>query len=103
MQAPSPLFDFDPDIATAIRAEELRQLETIDLIASENHTHPEVLTTNASVLTDKYAEGYPGKRYYAGQEHYDTIETIAIERAKALFSAEHANVQPLSGSPKTGR
>jgi glycine hydroxymethyltransferase len=95
----SPLLQFDPDIAQAILAEERRQADTLDLIASENHTHPEVLVTNASVLTDKYAEGYPGRRYYAGQEHYDTIERIAIERAKAVFRAEHANVQPLSGSP----
>jgi len=98
-----PLFDsrltrFDPDIARSIAAEECRQTDTLDLIASENHAHPEVLETNASVLTDKYAEGYPGKRYYAGQEHYDRIERIAIERAKAVFRAEHANVQPLSGS-----
>src|SRR5579862_9598935 len=99
MSAPdSSLARFDPEIAQAIRAEERRQVDTLDLIASENHTHPEVLATNASVLTDKYAEGYPGRRYYAGQEHYDRIERIAIERAKALFRAEHANVQPLSGS-----
>jgi glycine hydroxymethyltransferase len=90
---------FDPDIAREIDAEERRQLDTIDLIASENHTHPEVLATNASVLTDKYAEGYPGKRYYAGQQHYDAIERLAIERSKEIFAAEHANVQPLSGSP----
>jgi glycine hydroxymethyltransferase len=95
----SALARFDPEIAQAIVGEELRQAETLDLIASENHTHPEVLATNASVLTDKYAEGYPGRRYYAGQQHYDTIERIAIERAKAIFRAEHANVQPLSGSP----
>ena len=93
------LSQFDPDIAQAIDAEARRQLDTIDLIASENHTHPEVLATNASVLTDKYAEGYPGKRYYAGQQHYDAIENIAVERAKQVFAAEHANVQPLSGSP----
>lgn len=95
----SRLTQFDPDIADCIAAEESRQRDTLDLIASENHTHPEVLATNASVLTDKYAEGYPGKRYYAGQEHYDRIERIAIERAKSVFRAEHANVQPLSGSP----
>jgi glycine hydroxymethyltransferase len=95
----SRLAHFDSEIADAILAEERRQIDTLDLIASENHTHPEVLATNASVLTDKYAEGYPGKRYYAGQEHYDHIERIAIERAKTLFRAEHANVQPLSGSP----
>jgi glycine hydroxymethyltransferase len=95
----SRLTQFDPEIAQSIVAEESRQRDTLDLIASENHTHPEVLATNASVLTDKYAEGYPGKRYYAGQEHYDRIERIAIERAKSVFRAEHANVQPLSGSP----
>lgn len=97
--AASLLSAFDPDIAEAIDAEENRQRDTLDLIASENYTHPEVLITNASVLTDKYAEGYPGRRYYAGQKYYDRIETIAIERAKAIFRAEHANVQPLSGSP----
>jgi glycine hydroxymethyltransferase len=97
--ATSLLSAFDPDIAAAIYAEENRQRDTLDLIASENHTHPEVLITNASVLTDKYAEGYPGRRYYGGQQYYDRIETIAIERAKAIFRAEHANVQPLSGSP----
>jgi glycine hydroxymethyltransferase len=95
----SRLTQFDPEIAQSIAAEECRQRDTLDLIASENHTHPEVLATNASVLTDKYAEGYPGKRYYAGQEHYDRIERLAIERAKTVFRAEHANVQPLSGSP----
>jgi glycine hydroxymethyltransferase len=95
----SRLIQFDPEIAQCITAEECRQRDTLDLIASENHTHPEVLATNASVLTDKYAEGYPGKRYYAGQEHYDRIERLAIERAKTVFRAEHANVQPLSGSP----
>lgn len=95
----SRLTRFDPEIAQSIAAEESRQRDTLDLIASENHTHPEVLAANASVLTDKYAEGYPGKRYYAGQEHYDRIERIAIERAKSVFRAEHANVQPLSGSP----
>jgi glycine hydroxymethyltransferase len=97
--ATSLLSAFDSDIAEAIRAEEKRQRETLDLIASENYTYPEVLITNASVLTDKYAEGYPGRRYYAGQKYYDRIETIAIDRAKAIFRAEHANVQPLSGSP----
>jgi glycine hydroxymethyltransferase len=95
----SALFQFDPEIARAIIAEECRQTDTLDLIASENYTHPEVLATNASVLTDKYAEGYPGRRYYAGQQYYDTIERLAIERAKTVFRAEHANVQPLSGSP----
>jgi glycine hydroxymethyltransferase len=95
----SALAQFDPEIAQAILAEETRQTDTLDLIASENHTHPEVLSTNASVLTDKYSEGYPGHRYYAGQQYYDTIERLAIERSKTVFRAEHANVQPLSGSP----
>jgi len=93
------LAQFDPEIGQSIAAEESRQRNTLGLIASENHTHPEVLATSVSVLTDNYAEGYPGKRYYAGQEHYDRIENIAIERAKSVFRAEHANVQPLSGSP----
>lgn len=89
----------DPAIAEAIRHEETRQQHTLTLIASENHTYPEVLAANGSVLTDKYAEGYPGRRYYAGQSHYDAIERIAVDRAKAAFGAAHANVQPLSGSP----
>ena len=93
------LSDADPAIAEAIRRETGRQAETLTLIASENHTYPEVLETNGSLLTDKYAEGYPGRRYYAGQRHYDEIERIAIDRARACFRAEHANVQPLSGSP----
>jgi glycine hydroxymethyltransferase len=93
------LQSFDPIVATAILHEEQRQSATIDLIPSENYTHPEVLATNASVLTDKYAEGYPGKRYYAGQQYYDEIERLAIARAREVFRAEHANVQPLSGSP----
>lgn len=99
MALQSALAQFDPLIAQAILAEERRQTDTLDLIASENHTHPEVLATNASVLTDKYCEGYAGHRYYAGQEHYDTIERLAIERSRTVFRAEHANVQPLSGSP----
>lgn len=90
---------FDPVIARAIENEERRQSTTVNLIASENYTHPEVLAASASVLTDKYAEGYPGKRYYAGQRYYDEIENLAIARAKEVFRAEHANVQPLSGSP----
>ena len=97
---PRPMLaDADPAIAEAIRRETDRQAETLTLIASENHTYPEVVETNGSLLTDKYAEGYPGRRYYAGQRHYDEIERIAIDRAKACFRAEHANVQPLSGSP----
>ncbi len=88
----------DPEIAAAIRAEERREEQTLELIASENFTSPEVLYCQGSVLTNKYAEGYPGKRYYGGCEFVDVAETLAIERAKDLFGAEHANVQPHSGS-----
>jgi glycine hydroxymethyltransferase len=89
----------DAEVHAAIRDEERRQAESIELIASENYTYPEVLASLGSVLTDKYAEGYPGKRYYAGNEHTDRIEELARERACRLFRAEYANVQPLSGSP----
>ena len=95
----STLTEFDPEIAKAILNEQRRQEQTLTLIASENHTYPEVRETNGSILTDKYAEGYPGRRYYAGQKYYDEIERTAIDRAKACFRADHANVQPLSGSP----
>lgn len=95
----STLTEFDPEIAKAILNEQRRQEQTLTLIASENHTYPEVRETNGSILTDKYAEGYPGRRYYAGQKYYDEIERAAIDRAKACFRADHANVQPLSGSP----
>lgn len=88
-----------PEVHAAIRGEERRQAESIELIASENYTYPEVLAALGSVLTDKYAEGYPGRRYYAGNEHTDRIEELARERACRLFRAEYANVQPLSGSP----
>jgi glycine hydroxymethyltransferase len=90
---------FDADIATLLNAEEDRQARGIELIPSENYTYPEVLAANASLLTNKYSEGYPGRRYYGGQQYTDQIELIAIERAKQVFRAEHANVQPLSGSP----
>jgi len=76
-----------------------RQAYEIELIASENYVSPAVLETMGTILTNKYSEGYPGKRYYAGQENIDTLENLAIDRAKELFGAEHANVQPLSGSP----
>ncbi|PIQ78530.1 serine hydroxymethyltransferase [Candidatus Peregrinibacteria bacterium CG11_big_fil_rev_8_21_14_0_20_41_10] len=89
----------DQQVYDAIRAEERRQLYELELIASENHVSLPVLETMASVFTNKYSEGYIGKRYYAGQENVDTIEGLAIDRAKALFGAEHANVQALSGSP----
>ena len=90
--------DRDPDVARAVRAELLRQRDTLEMIASENFTSPAVLEAVGSVLTNKYAEGYPGKRYYGGCEHADRVETLAQERAKRLFGAEHANVQPHSGS-----
>jgi glycine hydroxymethyltransferase len=89
----------DPDVFAALRAEEQRQREGIELIPSENYAFPEVYATNGSVFANKYSEGYPGRRYYGGQQFTDRIELLAVERAKALFRAEHANVQPLSGSP----
>ncbi|MFB0964487.1 MAG: serine hydroxymethyltransferase [Patescibacteria group bacterium] len=89
----------DPAIAEAIASEERRQESEIELIASENYVSEAVLAANASVFTNKYSEGYPGKRYYAGQINVDVIENLAIERAKAIFGAEYVNVQPLSGSP----
>jgi glycine hydroxymethyltransferase len=88
----------DPELYAAIRSEEKRQVEKIELIASENYTSPAVLEAVGSVLTNKYAEGYPGHRYYGGCEWVDVAETLAIERAKALFGAEHANVQPHAGA-----
>ena len=92
------LADVDPQIADAIAMETRRQNDTLELIASENHVSRAVLTAMGSVFTNKYAEGYPGKRYYGGCGPTDIVETIAIERAKKLFGAEHANVQPHSGS-----
>ncbi len=89
---------FDPDINKAIESEERRQEEHIELIASENYASPRVMAAQGSVLTNKYAEGYPGKRYYGGCEFVDDAETLAIERAKTLFAADYANVQPHSGS-----
>ncbi len=88
----------DPDVFAAITAEEKRQRNNIELIASENFASPAVMEAQGSILTNKYAEGYPGKRWYGGCENVDVVETLAIERAKALFSAPHANVQPHSGS-----
>jgi glycine hydroxymethyltransferase len=88
----------DPEIWAAIEAENRRQEEHIELIASENYTSPAVMAAQGSQLTNKYAEGYPGKRYYGGCEFVDVVEQLAIERLKALFGAEHANVQPNSGS-----
>jgi len=94
----SPLATVDPEIYAAISAEFSRQQSHIELIASENYTYPAVMEAQGSVLTNKYAEGYPGKRWYGGCEHVDKIEVLAIERAKQLFGAEYANVQPHSGS-----
>ncbi len=94
----TPLRSLDPEIFAAISAELGRQQSHIELIASENFTYPAVMEAQGSVLTNKYAEGYPGKRWYGGCEHVDKIEQIAIDRAKQLFGAEHANVQPHSGS-----
>ncbi len=89
---------YDDEIWAAIQAEERRQEEHIELIASENYTSPRVMQAQGSVLTNKYAEGYPGKRYYGGCEHVDVAEQLAIDRAKQLFGAAYANVQPHSGS-----
>jgi glycine hydroxymethyltransferase len=92
------LAEFDPEIALAMEAERVRQEEHIELIASENHASPFIMEAQGSVLTNKYAEGYPGKRYYGGCEHVDMIEQLAIDRAKKLYNADYANVQPHSGS-----
>ena len=89
---------FDEELWSAIQAEEHRQEDHIELIASENYASPRVLQAQGTVLTNKYAEGYPGKRYYGGCEHVDVVESLAIDRAKTLFSADYANVQPHSGS-----
>ena len=89
---------YDAELWSAMSAETVRQEEHIELIASENYCSPRVLEAQGSVLTNKYAEGYPGKRYYGGCEFVDQAETLAIERAKALFGADFANVQPHSGS-----
>ncbi|MEX0975788.1 MAG: serine hydroxymethyltransferase [Woeseia sp.] len=94
----SSLEEFDPELFQAIVSEDRRQEEHIELIASENYTSPRVLEAQGSVLTNKYAEGYPGKRYYGGCEFVDIAETLAIERAMELFGADYANVQPHSGS-----
>ena len=93
-----PLSQVDPEIYDAIQHETARQDGQLELIASENFTSEAVLEATASVFTNKYAEGYPGKRYYGGCEFVDVAEQLAIDRAKALFGAEYANVQPHSGS-----
>ena len=97
-RAASPLAATDPDIRAAIDAERARQQDELELIASENYTSAAVCEAVGSVLTNKYAEGYPGRRYYGGCEHVDTVERLARDRAKQLFGAERANVQPHSGS-----
>ena len=90
--------DFDPELWAAIQAEERRQEEHIELIASENYASPRVMQVQGTVLTNKYAEGYPGRRYYGGCENVDVAEQLAIDRARQLFGADYANVQPHSGS-----
>src|SRR6058998_4211469 len=92
------LAESDPEIASAVRNERHRQNSGLELIASENFVSEAVLEAAGSVMTNKYAEGYPGKRYYGGCEYVDVAESLAIARAKKLFDAEHANVQPHSGS-----
>lgn len=88
----------DPEVARLIQQEAQRQEDTLEMIASENHTSPAVMAACGSIMTNKYAEGYPGKRYYSGCEYYDEVETLAIERAKQLFGCNFANVQPHSGA-----
>ncbi|MDP9841243.1 serine hydroxymethyltransferase [Streptosporangium lutulentum] len=95
----SSLNSVDPQIAELVKAEERRQADTVKLIASENYASKAVLEATGTVLTNKYSEGYPGKRYYEGQQVIDQIELLAIDRAKSLFGVNHANVQPYSGSP----
>jgi glycine hydroxymethyltransferase len=94
----SVLSHTDPTVAAIIEDERTRQTETLEMIASENYASAAVLEATGSVFTNKYAEGYPGKRYYAGNQHSDRLEQLAIDRAKELFGAEHANVQPTSGA-----
>ena len=94
----SSIAQYDPALASSMQAEAQRQEDHVELIASENYTSPRVLEAQGSVLTNKYAEGYPGKRYYGGCEHVDVAEDLAIERAKQLFGADYANVQPHAGS-----
>lgn len=90
--------EYDNEIWQAVLEEEKRQQDHVELIASENYTSARVMQAQGTQLTNKYAEGYPGKRYYGGCEHVDVVEQLAIDRAKALFSADYANVQPHSGS-----
>src|SRR5437868_15019628 len=92
------LAQFDPELNATIQAERARQEAHIELIASENYTSPAVMEAQGSRLTNKYAEGYPGRRYYGGCEHVDVVEQLAIDRARQLFGADYANVQANSGS-----
>src|SRR2546423_9005521 len=92
------LKQIDPEVWQAIDNERRRQQQGLEMIASENYTSPAVLAAQGSVLTNKYAEGYPGRRYYGGCEYVDVVERLAIDRACRLFGAEHANVQPHSGA-----
>src|SRR3990170_5669035 len=89
----------DKEVYAALKSEERRQAEGLEMIASENYVSPAVLEALGTVFTNKYAEGYPGRRYYGGQEFTDAVESLARARAKRLFACEHANVQALSGSP----
>src|SRR5512144_705204 len=98
MNMSRPLYEVDPEVARAIAQEENRQHDGLELIASENFVSEAVLEAAGSVFTNKYAEGYPAKRYYGGCEFTDIVENLARDRAKQLFNAEHANVQPHSGS-----
>ncbi|HXF74022.1 MAG TPA: serine hydroxymethyltransferase [Actinomycetota bacterium] len=99
MAAGTALHEADPEVGGLVEAEARRQSETITLIASENHASPAVLEALGSVFTNKYSEGYPGARYYEGQQVVDRLERLAVQRAKRLFGADHVNVQPYSGSP----
>ncbi|MDE2277316.1 MAG: serine hydroxymethyltransferase, partial [Burkholderiales bacterium] len=94
----STVAQVDPEIWAAIQSENRRQEDHIELIASENYTSPAVMAAQGSQLTNKYAEGYPGKRYYGGCENVDVVEQLAIDRCRQLFGAAHANVQANSGS-----
>ena len=94
----NPIEHSDPEVWQAIAGERLRQQTGLEMIASENYTSPAVLAAQGSVLTNKYAEGYPGRRYYGGCEFVDVVERLAIDRVLKLFGAEHANVQPHSGA-----
>src|SRR3954465_1872124 len=94
----NPIEKADPEVWAAIAGERRRQQTGLEMIASENYTSPAILAAQGSVLTNKYAEGYPGRRYYGGCEHVDVVEQLAIDRALKLFGAEHANVQPHSGA-----